>query len=168
MPNLNPQIPLTYLITLTPDHLSRPLERGGHDPLWCWTSRFCGRDGNACSLGATDAMDVLQAVGRLVHKYRSARVSGRERAMVASIEALFWVFLDAIERCLDLDDNDCVCSWQRRIGHAEEMTPFLIAVARAYWSTGAGRDWMFRELECLACRANEVSERDGSIARRRR
>jgi hypothetical protein len=167
MPYLNPKIRLCYLLTFTAHDVALALGYLGHNPvLWRWTSRFCGFAPGPCTLGAPDAEDLVAATERLIRRFRAARASGVKWTIVTSLEALFWVFFDAIERCLDLSEMDCVCSWERRIGDAEELTTFLIEVARVYWSTGAERDWMFKELEGLACRANEVSERDGSIARR--
>lgn len=161
------RIRLCYILTFTADHVALALGRVGDDLVnWRWISGFCGSEPGACTLGACDADDLVRTVERLLRRHRAAIGSGIDRAIVASLETLFWLFFDAIERCLDVNEKECVCSWERRIGDAEELTAFLIVVARAYWSTGADRDWMFKELESLACRANDVSERDGTIARR--
>lgn len=163
----NSKIPLSYVLTLNAAQVALALGCIGQDQmLWRWTSRFCGAEPGACTLGAADAIDLVEAVDRLIRRHRAARSSGIERVIVASIEGLFWLFFEAIERCVDLDDTDCVCSWSRRMSDAEELTGFLLEVTRVYWSTGAEREWMFKELESLAGRVNDVAERDGSIARR--
>jgi hypothetical protein len=155
-----------YLLTFTPRHVALALGCVGNDPvLWRWTSRFCGSGPNGCTLGASDARELVRAVERLLHRHRAACADGIERAIGTSLEALFWVFFDAIERSVDMRGKDCVCTWRQRVRDAEELAPFLVDVARVYWSTGAPRDWMFKELERLACRASEVSECDGSSAR---
>lgn len=167
MPTSTINIRLSYLLTLTAADVALALGCVGRDPVLSrWTSRFCGLEPGGCTLGSSDANDLVAAVERLVRRYRAARAGGVSRAIVANLDHLFWLFHDAIERCVDVDDDDCVCSWQRRIGDAEELTSFLVEVARAYWSTGAEREWMSRDLERLACRICDVSERDGSIARR--
>lgn len=159
-------IRLYYLLTFTPDHVALALGCVGHDPvLRRWTSRFCGSGTNGCTLGASDAREIVRAVERLLRRHRAACAGGIQRAIVAILEALFGLFYDAIERCLDVRETDCVCSWERRIGDAEELVTFLIDVARAYWSTGADREWMFKELEMLARCASDLSNRDGSIVR---
>jgi hypothetical protein len=78
---------------------------------------------------------------------------------------MFWLFADAIEGCLDLHNQDCVCSWTRRISDAEALIEFLLEVARAYWSLSVEDEWVGKELERLACLATDVFERDGSFAR---
>lgn len=119
-----------------------------------------------CTLGASEVEALVGAIERLLRRYRAARVSGSDRALDSNLVALFWIFYEAIERCVDVGETDCICSWRRRIEDAEQLTTFLVNVVRAYWSSSADRDWMFRDLERLACRANDVAERDGSISRR--
>ena len=161
------KIRLSYLLTFTAGHLALALGRIADDRvLWRWTSRFCGSEPGDCSLGAPDAEALVHAVHYLLDRYRGARASTVQSSIARSLEGLFWTLHDAIEHCLDINDEHCVCSWQRRMRDAEELVPFLVEVARAYWSTGANREWMFKALERLACRAADVAEGDGSIARR--
>lgn len=157
---------LCYLLTFTAPDVALALGWVGHDPvLWRWTSRFCGDRPGVCTLGGSDAIALINAVELGLRRYRGARGGGIHRPINTSLEVLFWLFHDAIERCLDLAEEECVCSWGRRIGDAEELTEFLLDTARAWWSTGSQREWMFKALERLACLATDVFERDGSISR---
>jgi hypothetical protein len=167
MQHFNPTTPrLSYLLTFTAADVALGLGCAGSDPvLWRWTSRFCGDRPNGCTLGGSDAIALVDAVEQGLRRYRGARGGGIHRPIEASVEVMFWLFHDAIERCIDLAEEDCLCSWARRIGDAEELIEFLLQVARAWWSTGAERRWMFKALERLACLATNVFERDGSISR---
>lgn len=158
------RIRLSYLIIFTLKDLALALGlTAGNRTFWRWTSRFCGSTPNSCSLGQPEADRLIQQSGNLLHRYRGARLAGV--SLEPSIGAMFWLFADAIERCLDLHDQDCVCSWTRRMTDAEELTTFMLDAARAYWSTGAESHWMGEELERLACLATDVFERDGLFTR---
>lgn len=97
------EIRLSYILTFTADHVAVALGSVGQDPLlWRWTSRFCGSGPSGCTLGASDASTLVGAVGRLLRRHHALRAGGIERASVASLENLFWLFYDAIERCVDV------------------------------------------------------------------
>lgn len=164
MLDYSPNIPLCYLLDFSSEQIALDLGCARASPAHCpWTSRFCGSEPGACTLGLSETANLIQAAERLVRRHRAACISGVDHAIIASLEALFFAFFDAIERCLDLNEKDCVCSWERRIGHAEQLIRYLIDVARVYWGTGAEHEWIVDQLENLARRACYVSERDGSF-----
>ncbi len=166
MPNPNSKITVCHLLTSTAQDLSEALGLVSDDHLSSFgSSRFCGAKPGDCTLARSDAQVLVVAVERLMRRYNAARMAGIERSIIASLEALFTLLFDAIECCLDLNAEHCVCSWERRVGHAETLSRLLIEVGHAYWSTGAERDWMDKGFEHLACLATDVSERDGSISR---
>jgi hypothetical protein len=167
MTNRSSRIPVCHLVTSTTSDLAAALGVGECDNSHRYsTSHFCEATLGGCALGVRDAEILVKAFEQIVRRYRAARATSIDRSIVASLENLFHLFFDAVERCLDLAADDCLCSWERRVGDAEKLTHFLFEAARAYWSTGAEREWMYKDLERLACLANEVSERDGSISRR--
>jgi hypothetical protein len=157
--DINPKISVCHLLTVTAADLSLALGLDGRDRR---PSSFC-RSG--CTLSAKDAVDLVSALELMVRRYRAARASGIERSIVSRLEALFHLLADAIERCVDLSVETCVCSWERRIGNAEALTNFLDEIAHAYWSTGADHEWMYKDLERLACLTTDVVERGGSFSR---
>lgn len=157
--------PLSYLITFTAEDVAVALGQGRDVAV---TSHFCKSTSGSCTLGVSETDSLVRSVDRLIRRHRGALASCMDRHIVENVKSLFWLFYDAIEASLDLTNDECVCSWDRRMDHAERLTDFLIQVARVYWSTRADRDWMSSEIEGLACRANEVAERNGSIARRDR
>ena len=164
MLDCNPKIPLCYLLDFSGEQIALDLGCARASPAqWRWTSRFCGTEPGACTLGPSEAGNLVETAERFVRRHRAACISGVDHAIIANLEALFFAFFDAIQRCLDLNEKDCVCSWERRIGDAEQLIKYLITVARVYWSTGAEHEWMVDELENLACRACYVSERNGSF-----
>lgn len=166
MPNRNVNITVCHLLTFNAKNLWEGLGLARDDHLlWVSTSHFCGAKNGGCTLSKSDAQTILEAVERLVRRYYAARMGGIERSIIASLEALFGLLFDAIECCLDLYAEHCVCSWKRRVGHAEVLSRFLIEVAQSYWSTGADTEWMYKDLERLACLATDVFERDGSTSR---
>ncbi len=162
----NFEISLAFILNFTADEVALALGGIGHEHAQRRSiSYFCGSSHGACTLSAADAKELVVAVDRLIRPNLGPSAREVDEGMVSGFVALFRLLYDAIERCVDLNEKNCVCSWERRIGDAERLTDFLIAVARFYWSTGAERDWMFNELEDLASHVNAVSERYGSIAR---
>jgi len=165
MPNFYPKIPLSYVLTFTANDVARALGVDNTAHHGRWSTRFCADKTNSCTLDLAEAVGLVRDVDSLLRRYHGGRASAVDRSITHAVEGLFWLFHDAIERCVELDVA-CRCSWTRRMNDAEALAAYLVLVAQAYWSTGEERAWMFKQIETLACLVTIVAERDGSIARR--
>lgn len=166
VPNSIKKTRVCYTITFTASDVALALGCTRDDPIQSrWMSRFCALEKESCTLGPTDALDIVEATERRLRHHRGACATAVQRAVADSLEELFFVFYFPVDRCLNLYKEDCLCPWERRVADIEGMAPFMIETARAYWGSGADCSWMADELENFSDRAEQVSEwlakRDG-------
>jgi hypothetical protein len=166
MPFSTVQIRSCHLLTTTEEEVALALGCAPFGPDHArWMSRFCASSESPCTLGPSDALDIVAATKRHVRLYRAACLSGTVRNITATLESLFFEFLFPTERCLWIADEDCLCSWQRRSADIECLTDFAVHVAQVHWSLGADSEFMAFEQERVGSYATSVAdslaERDG-------
>lgn len=160
MSTFNPKIPFCYLVVFSASDVSRALAMETAASSQSSFRRICGDVTASCSLDASAACTLVEAVDHALLRYRAALLTNVDRSIVKALTRLFWLFHDAIEARCELV-AECVCSWELRLDDAGALTSFLDATARAYWRTGAQSDWMVRQIECLACNVTNIAERHG-------
>lgn len=150
-------------LTLEPFHRLRYIGVD-HDPT-CdrWTAKFCASRPGGCTLDITDFDHCLEMIERLIRRYRAASDKGCPATIAASLEKLFWTILDPFERCVDLNEKDCVCPVEWRVHRAEGLGPILIDIAWALRAIGADIKPIARALEQLACATTEVHEHQQDV-----
>ena len=144
-------------LIITPDHLGRAIGIT-KDPGLRWLARSFCASARGCTLDEAQAHGLVHAAERLLRRYRAACDSECIRPIIASLEALFEVIRDPMERCLDRSDRDCVCSWDQRIETSEQLLPFLTDTAKALVDAGEDAGSIASEIDSLACLANELCE----------
>lgn len=157
MPLVTLQSPVSYLLTFAAADVAHSLGTRSANSLR-WSSRFCTGPGHGCTLDESGVIEIVRSVDNHHHRYHAARSSGVFRSIQRSLEGMFRSFYDAIERCVDIHETDCRCSWDRRLGDAERLWQFLIVAVQAGWSAGGDRARMTNDLETLACRVTDVCE----------
>lgn len=129
-----------------------------------WVAKFCASRPGACTLDAADLDCFLELIKRLLRTYRAACHKGCPLTIAATLDMLFWTIFDLAERCLDLDEENCVCPMEWRVHRAESLSPMLIETAWVLRATDAGIEPIAKALEQLACAATEVHEQQQEVS----